>query len=180
MDFIKIENKNHYQFKKVIDFLQDLQKNIPPVTIFSENYFRGVASIPFVEIQKEDKSLVAKVLIAEQLYWYQYPFVFPVNFLSYQTTYELHVKLQIIQVMSQNSLEKVFYVKVFLDQFNVPQQKKAQLKKLISRTFKELQDSQLIQNQFQLITKSGKIQQINQLIPIRIGQSEIIRFYERL
>ena len=180
MNFIKIENKNHYQFKKVIDFLQDLQKNIPPVTIFYENYFRGVASIPFVEIQKEDKYLVAKVLIAEQLYWYQYPFVFPVNFLSYQTTYELHVKLQIIQVMSQNSLEKVFYVKVFLDQFNLPQQKKAQLKKLISRTFKELQDSQLIQNQFQLITKSGKIQQINQLIPLRIGQSEIIRFYERL
>ena len=43
------------------------------------------------------------------------------------------------------------------------------LKKLISKTFKELQDSQLIQNQFQLITKSGKIQQINQLIPLRIG-----------
>ena len=180
MDFIKIENKNHYQFKKVIDFLQDLQINIPPVTIFSEDYFRNVASISFVEIQKEDKSLVAKVLIAEQLYWYQYPFVFPVSFLSYQTTYELQVKLQIIQVMSQNSLEKVFYVKVFLDQFNVPQQKKAQLKKLISITFKELQDNQLIQNQFQLITKSGKIQQINQLIPLRIGQSEVIRFYEKL
>jgi hypothetical protein len=71
MDFIKIENKNHYQFKKVINFLQDLQKTIPSVTIFYENYFRGVASIPFVEIQKEDKSLVAKVIIAEQLYWYQ-------------------------------------------------------------------------------------------------------------
>lgn len=42
-----------------------------------------------------------------------------------------------------------------------------------------MQDSQLIQNQFKLITKSGKIQQINQLIPLRIGQSEIIRFYER-
>ena len=42
--------------------------------------------------------------------------------------------------MSQNSLEKVFYVKVFFDQFNVPQQKKAQLKKLISIIFKELQD----------------------------------------
>lgn len=26
MNFIKIENKNHYQFKKVIDFLQDLPK----------------------------------------------------------------------------------------------------------------------------------------------------------
>ena len=57
---------------------------------------------------------------------------------------------------------------------------KAIIKKQIVKTFNQLQDSQLIQNQFQLITKSGKIQQINQLIPIRIGQSEIIRFYERL
>lgn len=83
MDFIKIENKNHYQYKKVIDFLQDLQKNIPPVTVFSENYFRSVAGIPFVEIQfveiqKEHKSLVAKVPIKtishfnsrNSFYWY--------------------------------------------------------------------------------------------------------------
>jgi hypothetical protein len=136
MDFIKIENKNHYQLKKVIDFLQDLQRNIPPVTIFSDDYFRSVAGIPFVEIQKKHKFLIAKVLIAEQLYCYHYPFVFPPSFLSYRTTYELQVKLQLIQVMSQNSLEKVFHGKVFLDQFNVPQQKKAQLKELISQAFK--------------------------------------------
>ena len=37
------------------------------------------------------------------------------SFLSYQTTYELQVKFQIIQIISTNSLEKVFYVKVFLD-----------------------------------------------------------------
>ena len=35
-------------------------------------------------------------------------------------------------------------------------------------------------NQFQLITKSRKIQPINQLILLVIGQSEIIRFYEKL
>ena len=180
MDFIKIKNNNHYQLTQIRNFLQDLKQNTPDINIFSDDYFRSAASIPFVEIQKEHKSLVAKVLIAEQLYWYQYPFSFPSSFISYQTNYELQVKFQIIQVMSQNSLEKVFYVKVFLDQFNVHQQKKAQLKKLISKAFKELQDSQLIQNQFQLITKSGKIQQINQLIPLRIGQSEIIRFYEEL
>ena len=89
IDFIKIENKNHYQLKKVINFLHNLQNNIPPVTIFSDNYFRSAASIPFVEIQKEHKSLVAKVLIAEQLYWYQYPFSFPSSFISYQTNPEL-------------------------------------------------------------------------------------------
>ena len=155
----------------MIDFLQDLQRNIPPVTIFSNDYFhfRSVAGIPFLEIQKKHKFLIAKVRIAEQLYYYQYTFMFPSSFLSYRTTYELRVKLQLIQVRSQNNLKKVFHVKVFLDQFNVPQQKKAQFNELISQAFKELQDNQLI-------TKSGKIREINKLIPLRIGQSKTIYF----
>jgi hypothetical protein len=70
MDFIQIENKSHYQLKKVIKFLHDLQNNTPPVNIFSDNSSRSAASIPFVEIQKEHKFLVAKVLIAEQSYFY--------------------------------------------------------------------------------------------------------------
>jgi hypothetical protein len=92
MDFIKIENNNQYQLKKVIDFLQDFQVNIPPVTIFSDDYFRSVADIPFVEIQRKHKFLIAKVLITEQLYCYQYPFMFPSSFLSYQNNYDSFLK----------------------------------------------------------------------------------------
>jgi hypothetical protein len=178
MDFIKIENKNHYQLKKVIDFLHDLQNNIPPVTIFSDNYFRSAASIPFVEIQKEHKSLVAKVLIAEQLYWY--PFSFPSSFISYQTNHELKVKLRIIQCMSTNNLEKVFHATDFLKQFNVSTQKQAHIKKLIVQSFHQLQEDNRIQNQFKLITKSGRIKEINKISPLRVGQSKTILFYEKL
>jgi hypothetical protein len=77
----------------MIDFLQTLQRNIPPVTIFSDDYFRSVAGIPFLFLQKQHKSFVAKVLIAEQFYSYQYPFVLPPSFLSYRTSYELHFNL---------------------------------------------------------------------------------------
>jgi len=180
MDFLKIENKNHYQLKKVIDFLHDLQNNIPPVTIFSDNYFRSAASIPFVEIQKEHKSLVAKVLIAEQLYWYHYPFSFPSSFISYQTNHELKVKLRIIQCMSTNSLEKVFHATDFLEQFNLSTQKQAHIKKLIVESFHQLQEDNRIQNQFKLITKSGIIKEIHKIYPLRIGQSKTIFFYEKL
>jgi hypothetical protein len=180
MDFIQIENKNHYQLKKIIDFLHDLQNNIPPVTIFSDNYFRSAASIPFVEIQKEHKSLVAKVLIAEQLYWYQYPFSFPSSFISYQTNHELQVKLRIIQCMSTNSLEKVFHAIDFLEQFNVSTQKQAHIKKLIVESFHQLQEHNRIENQFKLITKSGLIKEINKISPLRVGQSKTILFYEKL
>ena len=92
--------------------------------------------------------MVAKVLIAEQLYWYQYPFSFPSSFISYQTNYELQVKLQIIQCMSTNSLEKVFHLIDFLDQFNVSTQKQANIKKLIVESFHQLQYHNRIKNKF--------------------------------
>jgi hypothetical protein len=52
MDFLQIENKNHYQLKKIIDFLHHFQTNIPSLTIFSDHYSRSAAVIPFVDIRK--------------------------------------------------------------------------------------------------------------------------------
>ena len=68
MDFSKIKNNNHYQLTQIRNFLQDLKQNTPDIIIFSDHYFRSAASIPFIEIQKKHKSLVAKVLITKQLY----------------------------------------------------------------------------------------------------------------
>ena len=124
--------------------------------------------------------MVGRVAIAKELYLYDYPFSFPSSFLSYQTNHELQVKLQLIQVMSTNSLEKVFDVNPFLDQFNVSTQKKAYIKKLIAQSFDQLKEHNCIENQFQLITKSGITQKIDKLIPLRIGQSKTICFYEKL
>ena len=59
--------------------------------------------------------------------------------------------------MSTNSLEKVFDVKAFLDQFNVSTQKQAQIKRFIVQAFNQLQEDNRIKNQFKLITKSGRI-----------------------
>jgi hypothetical protein len=180
MHFMKIDNKSYYQIKKVKEFLQSLQEETPFVKIFTEKSFRSVASFPYVELEIQHKSLVGRVAIAKELYLYDYPFSFPSSFLSYQTNYELQVKLQLIQVMSTNSLEKVFDVKPFLDQFNVSTQKKAYIKKLIIQSFDQLKEHNCIENQFQLITKSGITQKIDKLIPLKIGQSKTICFYEKL
>lgn len=110
-----------------------------------------------------------------------YSFLSPLRLLVIkQTNYELQVKLQIIQCMSTNSLEKVFHATDFLDQFNVSTQKQANIKKLIVESFHQLQQDNRIKNKFKLVTKSGKVQETNKLVPLRIGQSKIIRFYEIL
>lgn len=138
MDFIKIKNKNHYQLTKIRNFLQDLKQNTPSVTIFSDDYFRSAATISYVNIGKKQNVWFARVLIAQELYFYKFPFSLPDSFLSYQTDHQLQVKLQIIQATSTHSLEKKFYVNHFLSQFNVSKQKQAYIKKLIVQEFNYL------------------------------------------
>lgn len=180
LEFIVKEKTNYYQIRKLVDFLESLQ-TLPPIRqYFSDGGFRSATTIPYVEMIKERNVWFARVLIAEELYSYKFPFAFPYSFLSYQTDHQLQVKLQIIQAISTHSLEKKFYVNYFLSQFNVSKQKQAYIKKLIVQEFNSLQQKSFIQNQFQLITKSGIIQKVNKLTPLKIGQSELILFYENL
>jgi len=68
----------------------------------------------------------------------------------------------------------------FLDQFNVSTQKQANIKKLIVESFHQLQHDNRIKNKVKLVTKSEKVQETNKLVPLKIGQSKSIRFYEVL
>ena len=55
---------------------------------------------------------------------------------------------------------------------------KQTLKKLIVESFHQLQQDNRIKNKFKLVTQSGKVQETNKLVPLKIGQSKSIRFYE--
>lgn len=81
--------------------------------------------------------------------------------------------------MSTNSLQKVFDVKLFLDQFNLSTQKKAYIKKLIVQSFDQLIEHNCIKNQFQLITKFGITPKNDKLIFLRIGQTKTIYMFIR-
>lgn len=181
MDFIRIKNKNHYQLKKIICFFHSIQNTVPTLTIFSENFFRSVSVIPLVDVYKEQNSWVVQILLAEQLYFYRYPFSLPPYFITYQTTYELQVKLKIIQVMSSERLEKVLEIQDSLEQFNLSTQKKASIKKLIIESLSQLKKHARIENKLKLIMKSGLIQEIDieNLSALILGQSKVIYFYEK-
>ena len=180
MDFMNIKNRNQYQLERVKDFLRNLRNHSSALEVFSDQTFQNIGTIVFVGIKKEHKSLVGQVLMVDELYFYRYPFSFPSFFLTYQNTYELQVKLQIIKVMCINSLEKKFYVKTFLDQFNISTQKRAQIKKLIVKSFEKLHQANLIENQFKLLTKNTTIKKCDKLTSLIIGRSEIIYFSEKL
>ena len=111
---------------------------------------------------------------------YFYPFSFPSYFLTYRDTYDLRVKLEIIQLISTNPLQKVFYTNLFLKQFNVSTNKERQIKQLIVEAFSELQSQKFIQYKFSVVKKSGEIKQVNSLTCLLVGQADKIYFFEKI
>ena len=105
------------------------------ITYFTESHFQSLLCFPYVDIQKQGNSWVVKVAISKLLYDYYYPFSFPNTFLTYKNIYDLQIKLKVIEAISTISLEKVFYVEVFLEQFNISTSKKAIIKKHIVKIF---------------------------------------------
>jgi hypothetical protein len=66
------------------------------------------------------------------------------------------VKFKVIQAISKIPLEKVFYVEVFLEQFNVPTKDKTIIKKQIIKIFNHLQTARILKNNYKLIKKNRK------------------------
>lgn len=133
----------------------------------------------YVNIQKQGNSWVVKLAVSKLLYNYRYPFSFPNTFLTYKNIYDLKVKVEVIQAISKVPLEKVFYVEVFLEQFNLSTKNKAIIKKQIVKTFNQLQTAGIIKNNYKLVKKkSQKIEQVDALTQLLLGQANRIYFYE--
>ena len=83
IDFVKIKNRNDLQLKKIKCFFQKIQNAFPTSTIFSENFFKSASIFPLINIYKEQNSWVVRILLAEQFYFYQYPFSLTASFIIY-------------------------------------------------------------------------------------------------
>ena len=156
MEFSGVKNTNQYQRHKFINLFYSFQKMQPLITYFTEAHFQSILTFPYINIQKQGNSWVVKVAVSKLLYKYRYPFSFPNTFLTYKNIYDLKVKIEVIQAISKVPLEKVFYVEVFLEQFNVPTKTKAIIKKQIVKTFNHLQTVGVIKNDYKLIKKNYK------------------------
>ena len=180
IQFSGIKNINQYQRNKFINLFYSFQKTEPFITYFTDLHFQSILGFPYVNIQKQANSWVVKVAMSKLLYDYDYPFSFPNTFLTYQNIYDLHIKVKVIQAISTVPLEKVFYVEVLLEQFNVSTSKKSTIKKHIVKIFNQLQMLGIIKNNYKLIKKSQQIEQVDKLTHLLLGQTNRIYFYENL
>ena len=119
MNFISFRGNNPrstYQRNKALDFFASLQNIKPLIQKFSSNEFRRSVMFPYLKLRKQNRRWAVKMAIGEELYFYPYPFSFPVDFLVWKNKYDLLMKLQLIESFSTFSLEKKFPLKNFLNQ----------------------------------------------------------------
>lgn len=172
--------KRQYQLQKVIQFLESLKKIEPVTENFSDLCFRSYVIFPYARVIKPGKSWIGQVSIAEQLYNYKYPFYLPKEFLYYNNRYEMEVKLEIIQSFSTIGLEKTFAIEAFLDRYTIPNQKRAEIKRLIIDLFEQLKTDQIIEPIFTIVPKKGSPKKVKKLTSLLLTKSKEFYFYEIL
>lgn len=184
-DFLKYQNPtvkstNYYQLKKLIEFFDQLQRN-SLIQFYSDTEYRGLVTIPQVEFEKgKQNSLIAKIWIAEELFYYAHPFLFPDFFKPKKserklTKHELDVQFEFIQVFSSINLEKTFYIKEFLDSYSatLSNQDKTIIKNYFIQLIKVFEEYDLIESNYKIIS-NGKVYDTDQLTSQNISEGFIV------
>lgn len=186
--YLGIDHKSHYQRKKVLQILKDLQvfklqEFIPALDNFTDFEFRSSVMIPHFEVKKKDKVWLATVAVAEQLLRYNYPFQFNEYFLNWDNPRQFQVKSQILQVISQNSLKKTFHLQEFLKPFqHIANGKKTLIKDHIITAITQQVNHGNIQSRIKLIKTDQSIQyfHVHQLASPHLSQVTNIQLYENI
>lgn len=178
LEFIYLDTTSSYQRKKILGFLKSLTALQPFAHKFSDDEFRSSIMVPHVESFRKGNCSTILILISKELYTYKYPFFFPSSFISYQSKYDLQIKLQFIESISNIGIQKKFHIQTFMNQFSVSNKKRTQIKQIIIDLFYELKDQGFIQDEFKLIYQDNNIKEVTQLTLQLFINLRYIQFYE--
>lgn len=166
---------DRYRRQKYIQFFTNLQQIKPLMITFSDQSFQSSVAIPTLAIHKINFDWVARLSIAKDLYFYDYPFILDNSFITCRNTYELQIKFKILQSFSVNHITKILHVQPLLQSFNVSQKRHANNKREIIRQFNPLP----VQTKYELHFKNGKTKTTTKLTSLIIGKTQTIHFYEK-
>jgi hypothetical protein len=136
-------------------------------------------TIPEVKLIKSNRNTWhARVWIAEELFYYSYPFTIP-NRSEKCTRDQLEVQFKVIQVFSSVNIEKVFLIKDFIESYYAALSN-YQIKNIKNEFIKWveiLNQNNLIENKYKIIL-NGNYHTTNQLDTRNISEGFIL--YEKI
>lgn len=158
------QSTNHYQIKKTIQFLDNLPNN-SLIKFFSDTRYRSLVTIPEVVLDKGlDNCWVAEVWIAEELFYYAHPFLFPKLLNRKLTKHQFDITFYFVQRFSSVDVEKIFFIEDFLNQYasTLSNQKKTDMKRYFIELVQSLEKNNLIESKYKVFN-NGKFYDTNQL-----------------
>jgi hypothetical protein len=173
LEFIGKPKNNHYQVKKLVEFLKSLQTIEPISENFSDGGFRRYVAFPYLKVERK-KGWWVELSICEELYLYRYPFHLPETFLNYRDNFELKVKFILLQSFCNISVQKEFPTQEFLGRVSISTSKSAKLKNCIVRVLHELKDLKVIEPEFEILTKQNRLKEVSTLTSNLVSRSKSI------
>jgi len=107
--------------------------------------------------QPGSKYLLARVVLIDDLFHYQYPFRFPDLFEADLTKHERLVRIEFIKTFSSKNVEKHFYIRQFFNTYKVSNKKIKEVKQIFIDIIHIFQQHQLIEKQVLLIPNRSRI-----------------------
>ena len=166
---------NFYKTNQVKKFLQQLQRNIF-VEIFNDSDSMQILAfqhqqhqtiiemdrltgIHRVTVFKQPGSnyLLARVVLMDDLFYYQYPFRFPDLFEGKLTKYEKLVRIEFIKTFSSKDPHKNFNIRQFFNTYKLSNQKIKEVKQIFIYLIKIFQQHRLIEDEGLLLTNGSRI-----------------------
>ena len=147
---------------------------------FTDSEYRSLVTIPEVKFKKsKQNSWIAKVWMAEELFYYAHPFLLPYFSKQRITKDQFEVQFKVIQVFSSITLEKKFFIKEFLDSYSavLSNQRITKIKKLFLQFVAFLKEHDLIESNYKIIS-DGYYHSVQELNIHNISQGFIL--YEKL
>ena len=158
VDFTGIKISSHSGREKLLLHFYQLQKLDPILKVFSSMDFRSYVCFPYVECENPSGKLwVIEVLVAEELFYFPYPFQFSKSFLCSANKNDLRLKVRIIKSLARRSKpEKTLDLEEFFNTINLRNKQLRKTKENIIQLLNELAENNIIQNAVEVILKSGK------------------------
>lgn len=180
-DFLEFigTNNSPYQVQKLGKFLKYLQTLPPMLSTISNTCFQSANIFSYLKVFKQ-KSWYVQFAIAQELYFYKYPFYFPKAFLNYQNKYQLQAQYSFLLAFSVLEIDKVFDVEEFLDQFAISNSNLRKVRADLLQMLVSVADGKLIENKFILVLKTNKVKTVTQLTTNLLSRTKLICFKERI
>lgn len=151
-------------------------------TYFSEDHYRGVTFFPFIDVKKENNTWNVSLVSCEELIdlFYPFPFHLPEAFLTYKSRYSLWAQVFLLQACTQKEFKKRFNTQLFFSELSLSKSAYLQVKNNLLVLFNQLIDSKIIQPDFTVTYKNGKVTTVQKLTFNLISRAKSIDFYENI